>query len=187
MLNKLYLILVLSTLFVSCENGNNTDKEATKSVDTFNILRTPDEVVQKEGITVGLYSYDVFKNYLEAENDTIYVVNFWATWCKPCVEELPSFEELYQNYKDKKVRLILVSLDFEKEIESKLIPFIDKHKLKGEVLVLKQKGMNNWIDKIDPSWSGALPATIIYNKDKSAFFEQSFDYIELEEELQEFL
>ncbi|MBL4650406.1 MAG: TlpA family protein disulfide reductase [Aureispira sp.] len=187
MLNKLYLILVLSTLFVSCENGNNTPKEATESVDTFNILRTPDEVVQKDGITVNLYSYDVFKRYLEAKNDTIYVVNFWATWCKPCVEELPSFEALYQNYKDKKVRLILVSLDFEKEIESKLIPFMDKHKLKGEVLVLKQKGMNNWIDKIDPSWSGALPATIIYNKDKRAFFEQSFDYKELEERLQEFL
>jgi thiol-disulfide isomerase/thioredoxin len=167
---------------VSCENGNNTPKEPIR-----NILRTPDEVVQKDEVTVGLYSYDVFKNYLEAENDTIYVVNFWATWCKPCVEELPSFEELYQNYKNKKVRLILVSLDFEKQIESKLIPFMDKHKLKGEVLVLKQKGMNNWIDKIDPSWSGALPATIIYNKNKRAFFEQSFDYEELEEKLQEFL
>lgn len=187
MLNKLYFILILSIGLVSCENANQSPKEPAAAGKVSNIIRTPDTLVQKEGQKVGLYSYEAFKSYLEAENDTIYVVNFWATWCKPCVEELPSFEQLYQNYKDKKVRLILVSLDFEKKIESKLIPFMNENKLKGEVLVLKQKGMNDWIDKIDPSWSGALPATIIYNKDKRAFFEQSFDYKELEAKLQEFL
>ena len=187
MLNRLYLILILPILFLSCENTNQTAEEPTESVEVSNITRIPDEMIDKDEIRVGLYSYEAFKSYLEAENDTIYVVNFWATWCKPCVEELPSFEQLYQNYKDKKVRLILVSLDFEKKIESKLIPFMNENKLKGEVLVLKQKGMNDWIDKIDPSWSGALPATMIYNKDKRAFFEQSFDYKELEATLQEFL
>jgi thiol-disulfide isomerase/thioredoxin len=189
-INKLYFILMLSILLVSCENAENTSEktpESTAASTISGIVRIPDEVVQKDGLTVGLYTYDAFKSYLEADNDTIYVVNFWATWCKPCVEELPSFEQLYQNYKDKKVRLILVSLDFEKQIESKLIPFMKKNELKGEVLVLKQKGMNDWIDKIDPSWSGALPATIIYNKNKRAFFEQSFEYEALETKLQEFL
>jgi thiol-disulfide isomerase/thioredoxin len=187
LINKLYFVLIFSLFLASCERTGETSKDIAEEVEVVSILRAPDEVIKEDGLTVGLYTYERFKNYLEAENDTIYVVNFWATWCKPCVEELPSFEELYQNYKNKKVRLILVSLDFEKQIESKLIPFMDKHKLKGEVLVLKQKGMNNWIDKIDPSWSGALPATIIYNKNKRAFFEQSFDYEELEEKLQEFL
>lgn len=195
-INKLYFILMLSILLVSCENTENTSEKMPESTSTSivtttpsssGIVRIPDEVVQKEGLTVGLYTYDAFKAYLEADNDTTYVVNFWATWCKPCVEELPSFEELHQNYQDKKVRLILVSLDFEKQIESKLIPFMKKNELKGEVLVLKQKGMNDWIDKIDPSWSGALPATIIYNKNKRAFFEQSFEYEELETKLKEFL
>lgn len=100
---------------------------------------------------------------------------------------MPYFETLYQKYKDQKVRLILVSLDFERQIESKLLPFIKEHDLQGEVLVLTQEGMNDWIDKIDPSWTGSLPATIIYNKDQRAFFEQSFEYEELEKQLHPFL
>lgn len=184
---KFYFIFLYSVLLFSCEHKEAASEKKETSTEHSIITRVPDQRVQKDGLTVGLYTYEAFKKYLEAENDTTYVVNFWATWCKPCVEELPSFEQLYQNYKDKKVRLILVSLDFEKQIESKLIPFMNKHQLKGEVLVLKQKGMNDWIDKIDPSWSGALPATVIYNKDKRAFFEQSFEYEELEARLQEFL
>jgi thiol-disulfide isomerase/thioredoxin len=182
-INRLYFILIVSTLLISCERT----VESSNDLGTSSIPRVPDEVMEEDGVKVGLHVYDRFKPYLEAKNDTIYIVNFWATWCKPCVEELHHFEELYQVYKDKKVRLILVSLDFEDKVKSKLIPYINRNKLKGEVIVLRQKGMNDWIDKIDPSWSGALPATIIYNKDKRAFFEQSFDYKELEEQLLKFL
>jgi thiol-disulfide isomerase/thioredoxin len=178
---------MLVVFLTSCENRNESSNHSSETLEVTNILRSPNEVVEEDGMKVGLYVYDQFRPYLEAKNDTTYVVNFWATWCKPCVEELPYFEEMYQNYKDKKVRLILVSLDFEEKIKSKLIPFIREKKLEGEVIVLRQKGMNNWIDKIDSTWSGALPATIIYNKNKKMFFEQSFDYEELETKLQEFL
>lgn len=143
--------------------------------------------VNVEGYKVPVYTYQDFKAFLERTDDKIYVVNFWATWCKPCVEELPYFEQLYQQYKDQNVHLLLVSLDFEKQIEKKLIPFMDKHQLQGEVIVLQQKGMNNWIDKIEPTWSGALPATIIYHKDKRVFHEQSFTYKELEATLKPFV
>lgn len=187
-INKLYFILMITLLLASCGNADETSNTSSETlVDAPSILRVPDQVVEEDGLKIGLHVYDRFKHYLEADNDTTYVVNFWATWCKPCVEELPSFEKLYHNYKDKKVRLILVSLDFEDKIQSKLMPFIRKNNLQGEVIVLRQKGMNNWIDKIDPAWSGALPATIIYNKDKRKFFEQSFEYAELEKVLQEFL
>lgn len=186
MLDKNYWIFILLVFLGSCEPAEKPTNTSTESIDN-NIIRMPTEVATKDGLRVGVYTYEAFKSYLEAANDTTYVINFWATWCKPCVEELPAFEKLYQNYQGKNVRLVLVSLDFEKQIETKLIPFIQNQELKGEVIVLKQKGMNNWIDKIDPSWSGALPATIIYNKKKRAFFEQSFDYGELETQLQQFL
>lgn len=187
-INKLYFILIVILLLVSCENAEETPSTSSETlVEAPSIVRIPDQVIEEDGLKIGLHVYDRFRHYLEADNDTTYVVNFWATWCKPCVEELPYFEKLYQKYKDKKVRLILVSLDFEDKIKSKLMPFIREHKLAGEVIVLRQKGMNNWIDKIDPAWSGALPATIIYNKNKRAFFEQNFEYEELENRLQEFL
>lgn len=165
----------------SCDFEGHVD--STKGA----IIRQPAQSFTKEKHKVGLYAYEAFKPFLETKNDTTYIVNFWATWCKPCVEELPYFEALYQKYQDQKVRLILVSLDFEEQIQTKLLPFMIKQDLKGEVLVLSQDGMNNWIDKIDPSWSGALPATLIYNKDKRAFFEQSFDDKTLEQQLQSFL
>ena len=153
------------------------------------IEREPSYTVSNDTTSVDVYSYEQFKSFLEAPNDTTYVVNFWATWCKPCVAELPYFEQLYQKYKDRNVRLILVSLDFEKELEKKLLPFIEKNELQGEVIVLQQKGMNDWIDKIDSTWSGSLPATIIYNQEKRKrrFYEQSFHYEDLEAALKEVL
>src|SRR5471030_2436347 len=62
------------------------------------------------------------------KSDTTYVINFWATWCAPCVKELPAFEKLNENYKDKKVKVLLVSMDFKQDYEKKLIPFVRKKK-----------------------------------------------------------
>lgn len=181
---KVLGIYIILWLFIGVVGCTNVTKEKALA-----ITRTPNKVVTNENSSIGVYSYDNFKAFLEADNDTTYVVNFWATWCKPCVAELPYFQELYQNYKDQKVKLILVSLDFEKQLETKLLPFIEKNQLKGEVIVLQQKGMNDWIDKIDPKWSGALPATIIYNgkKNKRQFYEQDFHYPELEAALKSIL
>lgn len=151
------------------------------------VERNPSKVVTKDGLAVGVYSFDKLKPFMEATNDSIYVVNFWATWCGPCVKELPYFEQLQENYKDKNVRVILVSLDFLDKIETKLIPFMQKEQLKSEVLVLDQKGMNEWISQIDSTWEGDLPATLIYRGDQRVFDAKSYDYEELEAELKPFL
>ena len=125
--------------------------------------------------------YDSFEDMewiFNQQNDTTYVINFWATWCKPCVEELPFFIELYNTYRGEKVKLILVSLDFKNQIEKKLIPFIEKHQLKPEVVALADPDANKWIPKIAEEWSGAIPATLIYNKKHRSFHEQSFESFE---------
>lgn len=93
--------------------------------------------------------------------DTIYVINFWATWCKPCVEELPDFEKLNKEFSQKNVKVILVSNDFKKQINTRLIPFVKKNNIKSEVVFMNETNPNNWIEKADKSWSGALPATMI--------------------------
>ena len=111
-------------------------------------------------------------------NDTTYVINFWATWCKPCVAELPYFVELHEKYKNEKVKVLLISLDFVKQIDKKLIPFINKRQLEPPVILLDDPDANSWIDKVDPEWSGAIPATVVYNKDKRGFHEQSFEDFE---------
>jgi len=130
--------------------------------------------------TVPIVDYNGLKPYLNKQNDTTYVVNFWATWCRPCVLELPYFEQVNQYYKDKKVKVILVSLDFPKKYETQLLPFIKKNEIQSQVILLDDPNSNEWINKIDSTWSGAIPATLIYNKTSRNFYEQSFTYEELD-------
>jgi hypothetical protein len=94
---------------------------------------------------------------------------------------MPYFQQIHDNFSDQKVKVILVSLDFEKQLDSRLKPFITKHKLTPEVILLNDPDANSWIDKVNPDWSGALPATVIYNKNFQGFYEQSFTYNELEQ------
>lgn len=126
--------------------------------------------------TVPSLNYNELKPLLNQEGDKIYVVNFWATWCAPCIKELPYFEVLNQR---EDVEVLLVSLDFPKHKESRLLPFIKKNKLQSKVVLLDDADENYWINDIHPSWSGAIPATIIYNNDKRDFYEQSFTQNEL--------
>ena len=73
--------------------------------------------------------------HLNKQNDTTYVINFWATWCGPCVKELPYFEKITESYKDKKVKVIPVSLDFPKSYKKSLLPFLVKRGIKSEVIL----------------------------------------------------
>ncbi|SOD13102.1 TlpA disulfide reductase family protein [Pedobacter xixiisoli] len=113
--------------------------------------------------------------------DTTYVVNFWATWCGPCVEELPYFERLNNENAKKPFKVILMSLDFKSKLKTDVIPFVAKHKIKSEVYVVNETDQQKFIDRVDKNWSGALPATLILNTDKKvrAFYEQAFTYSEL--------
>ncbi|HLA56673.1 MAG TPA: TlpA disulfide reductase family protein [Flavobacterium sp.] len=145
------------------------------------------KVHTKDGITVSSYDFNSFRHLLEKKNDTVYVVNFWATWCAPCVKELPFFEKINSAYKNKKVKVLLVSLDMNKQVETGLLPFIKKRNLQSEVVHLHDPDADSWIAKVDPSWTGALPATVIYSKDERKFFEQSFTYEGLENEVKQFI
>lgn len=139
------------------------------------------------GVEVASYDFKSLESFLNQRDETTYVVNFWATWCLPCVKELPYFETLNKNYKDKGVKVILVSLDMPKKIESNLIPFMAKKKLESQVIHLDDPDANSWIEKVSKEWSGSIPATVIYNQKSRKFYEQSFTYEQLETELKTIL
>ncbi|MFN8416432.1 MAG: TlpA disulfide reductase family protein [Cytophagaceae bacterium] len=103
------------------------------------------------------------------ENDTLYIVNFWATWCRPCIEELPYFEEAKKVYSDKKVKILLVNLDFLSE-SAKVEAFVTKKNLKNEVYQLSDTDANKWINQIDTTWDGAIPVTVFYQGGKKVLF-----------------
>ncbi len=140
-----------------------------------------------DAIDLDVYDYDGLKPLINKKDDKVHVVNFWATWCAPCIKELPYFEHVNENYKDKNVEVLLVSLDFPKNYDSKLKPFLKKHSIKSQVVAFDDTDQNRWIPAINKDWSGALPATIIYKGDKRQFYERSFTQEELEIEILGFL
>ncbi len=123
-------------------------------------------------------SYDDLAYMFNHQNDTTYVINFWATWCSPCIAELPYFEYMNKTYKDQKVKVVLISLDSKKHIDSKLRPFIQREKLMSHVVALTDTDYNTWIDKVNPDWDGAIPVTIIYNKEEYEIVKGEFDNYE---------
>ena len=129
--------------------------------------------------TPRMLSFDEFSPYLHFQSDTLYVINFWATWCAPCVEEIPAFEKIQNEYNKDKIRIILVSLDFPTQIETRLIPFLKDHSISSEVIVLDDPDSNRWIDQVSPEWTGSVPATLVYKGTDREFYERSFTYNEL--------
>jgi thiol-disulfide isomerase/thioredoxin len=105
---------------------------------------------------------DRLQSEMAQPSDQVLIYNFWATWCAPCVKELPLFEKLNQD--DKNVRITLVSMDIDLDPNpEKVYKFIERKKIQSRVVILDAVDPNSWINKIDKNWSGALPATLIIN------------------------
>lgn len=126
--------------------------------------------------------FQYIESLLKNNYDTTYVINFWATWCKPCVKELAEFEKLNEISNGKKIKVILVSLDFKRQLSESLIPFVKERKLKSFVVLLDEPDYNSWINKVDTTWGGAIPATLIINNKRKVhrFFEKELTFNELQ-------
>jgi thiol-disulfide isomerase/thioredoxin len=114
------------------------------------------------------------------------VINFWATWCAPCVKEMPLLEKL--NQEDKNCKVILVSMDYDLDPDpAKVKRFIERKKILSEVVILAEENPNDWIEKIDKNWSGALPSTLVVNPNsgKRKFIQGELKAGDLEKLIQE--
>lgn len=104
----------------------------------------------------------------QSKSDTLYIINFWATWCKPCIGELPVFDSITKMYSGEKLKVIMVSNDMKKDADAKLAGFISSNKMQSQVVWMSDLNANNWINKVDESWSGSIPATWVF-KNSVAF------------------
>lgn len=173
-MKQIFIFLVLIIGLFSCqENTSIDDANREKRASSLDIR------------DLNIYgNFDEMKYLFEQSNDTTYVINFWATWCPPCIKEMPILETLNKKSKDKKVKVILVSLDKPNQFESHLLPFLEEQKINSEVFVLIDGRYKAWMKQINPDWSGEIPFTIIYNKDKRTFVNRA---LKNEEDLDNFL
>lgn len=126
---------------------------------------------------VPVMNFDELETYLKSQKEKLIVVNFWATWCGPCVEELHYFEYANRDFKNQDVKVILVSLDFKKAMNSQLIPFLKLNEIESEVILLSDPKTNTWINRVAPKWSGAIPGTWFITGESSVFEEGKYsDY-----------
>lgn len=99
-----------------------------------------------------------------ATNDSVLVINFWATFCAPCIAELPYFHSITNKYKKENVKLLLVSLDFEEYYPKRIRDFAIKRKYTAEIVWLDEEKPDEFCPRIDPKWTGSMPATLFINK-----------------------
>lgn len=133
------------------------------------------------GSKVVTVKLDALESRFRSGGDTTFVVNLWATWCKPCVAELPWFENLHRRPDSlAPIRVVLVSLDAPSELSS-VQRFVHRKGVTAEVVVLDEGKPHTWINRIDTTWSGAIPATFIVRRggQHRVFFEREFTEEEL--------
>jgi len=113
------------------------------------------------------------------------VFNFWATWCGPCVKELPHFDAL--EGQNDNIKVYLVSIDFQSEID-RVKKFVEKKSLTSDVLFLDEKDPDDYMGKVSQDWSGAIPATLfVTDLGKTYFHEKAFTKEELEKTIKKYL
>lgn len=135
---------------------------------------------------VEIIKIDGLQSLIKEKDHQLHIINFWATWCKPCVKELPQFTELAKSHPE--ISVSLVSLDFVQDLEDKVNPFLNKNDIDLRVLLIDELDYNLWIDMVDPSWSGAIPATLILEPGTGhrIFIEKEFENNELVEVIDSF-
>jgi thiol-disulfide isomerase/thioredoxin len=129
---------------------------------------------------------------LENTNGELIVCNFWATWCKPCIEEMPYFEELQAKYANQKVKVLFVSLDRPSTRQNRVEKFVNSQGIQSEVVLLDEPNLSQdeWISLINKDWEGDIPATLYVNASKniSQFHTGSYEnFAELEEKVKSIL
>ncbi|MCL6260072.1 TlpA family protein disulfide reductase [Aquiflexum sp. TKW24L] len=113
--------------------------------------------------------FDEFESTINNPSEKLRIFNFWATWCAPCIKEMPYFESVKSQ--DPDLELFFISMDDGRNPE-RVTNFISKRKIKAPVYLLDEVNFNKWIGKVDRDWSGAIPATLFIKPDGSRSFHE---------------
>ncbi len=125
---------------------------------------------------INLVSLESLNQLIEKPDNKLKVINFWASWCRPCIMEMPHFEAIDKT----KATVYFVTLDHPQDI-AKAQRMVEKNGIKSKVLLLNEKDADKYISAINEDWSGAIPATLFVDaRGRKYFHEKAFDKPELE-------
>ncbi|MEX2566283.1 MAG: TlpA disulfide reductase family protein [Cyclobacteriaceae bacterium] len=116
-----------------------------------------------------IISFNEFEEIIDKPSEKLRIYNFWATWCAPCIKEMPDFEKINKELTD--VDLVFISMDDGRRPE-RVTSFIEKKGIASPVLLLDDIDFNRWINKVNENWSGAIPATLFINSEGDRHFHE---------------
>lgn len=184
---KTLLLFSIAILLMSCATNAPDEQDASMALPHSKDMpkqklsaAAKQKLLKATGKDVERLSLMTFQNLINSnDKDKLYIYNFWATWCKPCIKEMPYFELLQNAYPDK-VKVVFVSLDHPQKIQKKVLPFIREKEITAEVVLIENFG-DKEIQAINENWDGAIPATLFVNnqKDVRDFRQQEFEFDEL--------
>ncbi len=137
----------------------------------------------QENLEVSEITIDELNDMIKNREGRVLLINIWATWCVPCKEEFPDLIKISDKY-GKQIELIGISIDYPDEVESKIIPFLNKLKPNFNNYVNVENDTERFINNLNPDWSGAIPATFFYDSDgkQFLFYEGKMSFKEIENE-----
>jgi thiol-disulfide isomerase/thioredoxin len=120
------------------------------------------------------------------KSDSILVINFWATFCVPCIEEIPDLIKYTNLHKNDKVKLYLISLDLPEYYPNKIKRFVAKKKFNINIAWLEETNADYFCPIVSEQWSGAIPATLIVNTKKGyrQFYEKKLSSTEIKKAIE---
>ncbi len=138
----------------------------------------------QENLEVSEITIDELNDIIKNREGKFLLINIWATWCVPCKEEFPDLIKISDKYGEM-IELIGISIDFPDEVESKIIPFLNKLKPNFINYVNVENDTERFINNLNPGWSGAIPATFFYDSEgkQFLFYEVKMSFKEIENEV----
>ncbi len=189
---KIFLVVLSTFTAVSCQNIES-QADTTQPDDLIAAPHAKDvpdgdisdedlkKIAASKGKNVELVTMDELTDILNNTGDELIVCNFWATWCKPCIEEMPFFDKLQDEFKEDEVRVIFVSVDDIKNTD-KVKTFVRQKQVRSQVMQMNEdnKALKSWFSKIQGGWEGDIPATLFIRTDGDikTFYTGRFDTYE---------
>jgi thiol-disulfide isomerase/thioredoxin len=159
-------LLVITGLFTSLNARALTNRaQKARAVTAKAPAKAPAKTnVSQAGPKIGNLKPADFAKFKDSARGKVLVVNFWATWCGPCVAEFPELVALDAKYRAKGVKFVGITADDAEDVQPKVIPFIKKHQVKFDIVQQNIEDSEELMNQITKDWNGVIPVTVVYDK-----------------------